>query len=466
MAAQGMALHLRRVLLPLTLSGVLLAGTGTAFADTFSTLYRFAGDANGNAPIGPLVRATDGNLYGTATGSSGNQTFGTIFRVTPAGVLTTLYTFNGTANGQDPVLSVQASDGYLYGVTTSGGSPSASGQAAGTVFKATADGVLTSLYTFTGGADGGKPVILTRGTDGNLYGITQTGGIATACGGTGCGTVFKMTTSGILTTLYSFSGGADGAPGIAAAALMQDSDGNLYGTTSGGGNPGPCGRQSTLGLESSGCGTIFKLTSSGTLTTLHAFSGTADGSAPNALLQGADGNLYGSTFLGGAAGVGTIFRITTAGVLTTLYTFSGGSDSGAPDWFLQGSDGNFYGTTYGLIADVIGGNGSADDTLFEVTPSGVLTTLHAFSVSDGVGPTGMAQGGDGNLYGIAAAGTSSSAPRYGSIFRETLSTGASSAGGGAMSFPVIGMLALGWALRQRRRPASRWSNSVYLTSSC
>ena len=455
MAAQGVALRFRRLLGPLALACVLPAAVGTAHADAFSTLHRFTGDASGNGPIGPLILATDGNLYGTATGSSGNQTFGTIFGVTPAGVLTTLYTFNGAANGQNPALSVQARDGYLYGLTTSGGSPSVSGQAAGTVFKATTDGVLTSLYTFSGAADGGEPVILIQGTDRNLYGMTRTGGIATACGGAGCGTVFKITTSGSLTTLYSFSGGADGAPGISAAALVQGSDGNLYGTTSGGGTSGSCGGLSALGLENSGCGTIFKLTSSGALTTLHTFSGSADGSAPSALLQGGDGNLYGSTLLGGASGVGTIFRITTAGMLTTLYTFSGGSDSGAPDGLLQGSDGNFYGTTYGFIAAAVSGGNTASDTLFEVTPTGILTTLHTFSGSDGVGPSGMAQGSDGSLYGIASAGTSSTAPRYGSIFREALSTGTSSGGSGVVSFPTIFILVLGLVLRQRRRPAPR-----------
>ncbi len=454
MAARGTALRLRGALGSLALACALLTGTGTASADTFSTLYRFTGDANGNGPSGPLVRATDGNLYGTATGSSGNQTFSTIFRVTPAGVLATLHTFfNGDTNGLNPLLAFQAADGYLYGVTNSG------------VFRVATDGVVTSLYTFSGGADGYEPAVLIQATDGNLYGMTRTGGSTSACGGAGCGTVFKMTTSGTLTTLYSFTGGADGALGmVSGGALTQGSDGNLYGATPQGGTSGPCEGQSNLGLGySAGCGTIFKLTLAGTLTTLHTFSGSADGRAPNALVQGADGNLYGTTLLGGAAGEGTTFRITTVGTLTTLYTFtgtlSGGSGSGAPDGFLQGGDGNFYGTTSGLLAAAVeGGNSGGSvpgDTVFEMTPSATLTTLHAFSGTDGMSPSGMVQGSDGNLYGVASGGTFSSSPRYGSIFREALSTGTaaggSSGGGGAGSWLTVCMLTLGLALRQRRR---------------
>src|SRR5208337_4428285 len=179
----------------------------------------------------------------------------------------------------------------------------------GTVFTITPGGTLTTLYSFcsqSGCTDGANPyAALVQGTDGNFYGTTL--------GGAANGTVFKMTPGGTLTTLYTFCYGCTGVSPY--AALVQGSDGNFYGTTSFGG--------------ANGDGTVFRITPSGTLTTLHSFDGT-DGAAVYAgLVQGTDGNFYGTTAQGGGSGVGTVFTITPGGTLTTLYSFC--SQSGCTD---------------------------------------------------------------------------------------------------------------------------------------
>ena len=186
---------------------------------------------------------------------------------------------------------------------------------------------LTSLYSFTGGADGGLPGAgLVQGSDSNFYGTTSGGGTS------GNGTVFRISPSGSLTNLWEFTGGSDGASPY--AGLVQGSDGNFYGTTYGGG--------------ANGNGTVFRITPSGTLTTLWSFTGGSDGAYPYAgLVQGSDGNFYGTTSAGGTNNAGTVFQINSAGGLTTLYSFSGGADGESP-WagLIQGSDGSFYSTTY------------------------------------------------------------------------------------------------------------------------
>ncbi|WP_245585195.1 chitobiase/beta-hexosaminidase C-terminal domain-containing protein [Solimonas flava] len=191
--------------------------------------------------------------------------------------------------------------------------------------------------------------------------------------------------SATLRTLHSFAGSADGSAPL--AALVQGTDGNFYGTT----------RIDGAG----GFGTAFKITPTGTLTTLYTFNGGANGGQPAApLLEGSDGNFYGTTQSGGNSGHGTAFRLSPSGTLTTLYSFSGGADGGAPSAALvAGSDGKFYGTTS------TGGSGGYG-TLFKLTSSGSLTTLHAFDgITDGLYPEGdLVLGDDGNLYGTASGG--------------------------------------------------------------
>lgn len=275
----------------------------------------------------------------------------------------------------------------------------------------------TTLRSFDR-TDGGQPQAgLIQATDGNFYGTTVQGGSGGEyCDniGAGCGAVFRISPSGKLTTIYSFclqSGCPDGHDPI--AGLVQAANGHLYGTTAAGAGSG-CG--------GGGCGTVFEITLSGTLTTLHRFctqGGCPDGAVPqSALAQGADGDLYGTTLEGGTPGNGTVFKITPGGTLTTIYNFCSQTGSGCPDgsgpWesaLVQAPDGNFYGTTHsgGVITPACNSNGGCG-TVFSITPGGVLTTLYSFcaassSCADGIGPFGgLALGRDGDLYGTTQSG--------------------------------------------------------------
>src|ERR1017187_7189918 len=325
---------------------VLCATTAIALpAQTLTTLFIFDG-TDGATPYAGLVQATNGDLYGTTErGGSGINDAGTVFRITPGGTLTTLYSFcpqTPCRDGSSPDAGlVQATNGDFYGTTFIGGY----GQ--GTVFKNTPCGTLTTLYSFcslTNCTDGQDPHAgLVQSADGDLYGTTSGGG---ANGD--YGTVFKITPGGTLTTLYSFCSQTNCTDGqFPDGRLVQAANGDLYGTTLGGGANGDYG-------------TVFKVTPSGTLTTLHSFNGT-DGSAPLAgLVQATDGDLYGTTDLGGANGSnGTVFKINPSGTLTTLYSFcsqSGCTDGATPyAGLVQDTNGDFYGTTaYGGL----GGGGA------------------------------------------------------------------------------------------------------------
>ncbi len=251
---------------------------------------------------------------------------------------------------------------------------------------------LTTLINFdiTNGAEPGASPI--QGTDGNFYGTAFYGGTNSS------GTVFEMTPAGALTTLYNFcsqSGCTDGAN--PSGALVQGTDGDFYGTTGFGG-------------AGTGHGTVFKITPSGALTTLHIFV-ASDGAAPSAaLVQGADGNFYGTTEFGGANNLGTVFKITPAGTLTTLHSFAGTDGSYPFAGLVQGADGNFYGTTEFGGANNLG-------TVFKITPAGTLTTLHSFNNTDGAYPeAALVQGSDGNFYGT----TDDDGPNnYGTVFQIT-----------------------------------------------
>jgi uncharacterized repeat protein (TIGR03803 family) len=254
---------------------------------------------------------------------------------------------------------------------------------------------LTTLYTFCSEStcyDGQNPYAgLVQGSDGNFYGTTGYGGP------NGRGSIFKITPSGLQTTMSGFcpkSGctAADGNEPL--AGLVQGTDGNFYGTTGAGGT----GNQ----------GIVFKMTSSGTLTTLHSFcsqSGCSDGVGPQSpLVQGTDGNFYGTTHGGGAQDEGVVFKITPSGELTTLYSFCSQSDCSDGNeplaGLVQGTDGNFYGTTEE------GGTGtSSKGTIFRITPSGTFTTLHSFVGTDGSDPeAALIQSTNGVFYSTATEG--------------------------------------------------------------
>ena len=321
------------------------AGTQTTLYSFSETGFRQA--AGGSNPRADLIRDPAGNFYSTTFGG-GASGAGVVFKLDPAGNESVLYSFTGGADGANPVGGVIADPaGNLYGTTYRGGSSSA-----GVVFKLDPAGNETVLHSFTGGADGGQPAAgVIRDSAGNLYGTTERGG------GSNSGVVFKLDAAGNETVLHSFRGGADGAQ--PAAGVIQDSAGNLYGTTQGGGG--------------TGFGTVFKVDTAGHETVLHSFTGApSDGAYPSAgLLLGPAGNLYGTTTAGGSgrdgAGGGleggVVFEVDTAGHETVLHNFIGGptdaSNPKAP--LVRDAAGNLYGTTWY-------GGGSNQGAIYELKP--------------------------------------------------------------------------------------------------
>jgi uncharacterized repeat protein (TIGR03803 family) len=360
---------------------------------SMTSLHLFGGVAEGAFPYAGLIQGKDGNLYGTTSGG-GRDYYGEIFKTTLAGGLSALYSFTGdTPAGAIPYGGlVQGTNGNFYGTTFEGGS-----NGYGTTFRMTSTSAVTFLYSFDDGVDGANPYAgLMQGSDGNFYGTAYEGGSNSA------GSVFKMTTSGAVASLYGFTGGNDG--GYPYAGVIQGRDGNFYGTT--------------IADGASGFGTVFCLTTNGTLTTLVSFN-EANGGLPQAgVIQGLDGNLYGATSEGGSNGYGTVFCVTTNGTLTTLFSFDSTNGSNPVAALVQGTDGNLYGTTSSGGA---GGQGTA----FRITTNGTLTTLLWFDGLNGADPeAALVQASDGNFYGTTAQGGTGFNPSAGggngTIFRLTV----------------------------------------------
>ncbi len=393
-----------------------LNGLGTVFqltaGGTLTTLYAFAG-SDGVSPQASLVQASDTKLYGT-TNTGGSSSNGTVFRIDTAGTLNTIHNFTGT-DGSNPVGAlIQATDGKLYGVTYSGGSGSH-----GTAYRVdtTVSGGFASLHSFnnTEGAepDGG----MAQGTDGNLYAGALDGG-ANGGGANGGGTFFRMDTSGNVVDKHDFGGASQGYE--PEAGVIQASDGNFYGATYRGG--------------SSAMGTIFKMDALGNVTVLHNFTGIGtDGANPGTtLVQANDGKLYGTTANGGTSGLGTVFRIDTAGTLTTLHSFNDTDGVSPAGSMIQAIDGKLYGmTTYG------GNNEGGTVYRVDTTTSGNFTSFHAFAGGEGANPmSGLFQASDGTFYGTNSAGGTNFA---GTAFRMTtggaVTTLHNFAGGADGTFP-------------------------------
>jgi len=371
-------------------------------AQTFTTIVRFRQSYGiGGAPYSAPTQGKNGNMYG-AVGYGGVD--GSGYEITSKGSLLVLYDPSGIpVPGTFGNLLLTAS-GNFYSTSFWGGN-----EQSGAVFEMTPTGEATLLYQFCGPTCvyGSSPYdTLALGPDGNFYGTTLAGGASEGINGCGdgCGTVFTMTPEGELTTLHNFclqSGCPDG--GFPFDGLTLGANGNFYGTTSNGG--------------AHDGGTVFEITPAGELTTLYNFCSQpscTDGWNPRSgLILAADGNFYGTTYLGGSdttgcvdSGCGTVFKITPTGTLTTLYSFCSQTmcaDGSEPtDALMQATDGNFYGTT-----QYRGGKNSG--TLFKITPTGTLTTLHSFcsqpGCSDGAQPlAGLTQATNGVLYGSTSQG--------------------------------------------------------------
>jgi uncharacterized repeat protein (TIGR03803 family) len=367
----------------------------------FTTLVSFNG-AKGANPVPGLVPGTDGNFYGT-TLNGGAYSNGTIFAISPDGTFfTNLYNFSGGSNGAGPMGGlILCADGNFYGTTYGGGVSNW-----GTMFRISTNGVFSNLG-FLSGTNGANPdVALVQAPDGSFYGGAKYGGPYpnTTQGGTGYGSIFKITTNGVLSTPVLF----DSTNGANPSALVLGRDGNFYGTTTWGGN---------ISGFKLGFGTIFRLSPDGTFTNLYKFTGGNDGGFPQApLVQGTDGIFYGTTQSGGSNQIGTVFKITPDGQFKSLISFPNSDTGSYPHAaMVQGSDGNFYGTTY------IGGSNQLG-SVFQITPDGHLTQIFSFTGGSGshlgANPQGpVVQGTDGNFYGVAYNGGLYSS---GTVFRLSL----------------------------------------------
>jgi uncharacterized repeat protein (TIGR03803 family) len=342
----------------------------------------------GALPYAGVILDASGNLYGTTT-AGGTLGWGVVYELNSSGAEKVLYNFTGGSNGGAPYgVVIRDSAGDIYGTTAYGRNKTCAvyGAGCGVVYKLSPSGKETVRYTFTGGADGGVPLSgLVRDSTGYFYGTTLGGGdpacyVPTDYTSQGCGVVYKMSPQGIQTVLHIFTGGSDGAAPY--GGVIRDSSGNLYGTTYGGG---------TYGF-----GVIYRIDPSGSETILYNF-GALVGDPVNpesGVIRDAAGNLYGTTFSGGAYGNGTVYKLTTTGVLKLLHSFQGMPDGQFPvAGLIRDPSGNFYGTTEN------GGTGNFG-CIYKVTPSGQESVLHSLTVTDGAYPyAGLTRDSSGNLYG-------------------------------------------------------------------
>jgi uncharacterized repeat protein (TIGR03803 family) len=360
---------------------LILAIASLAQSQTFNVLYSFGNSPDGINPQAALIPDGQGGAYGT-TFYGGAHGYGAVFRLDHTGQESIVYSFAGPPDGGNPAGNlVRDSAGNIFGATVWGGVSNS-----GTVFKVDATGQESILYSFLGGTkDGANPeggVI--EDSAGNLYGTTAGGGSFLGCANYGCGIVFKLDANGKQTMLYSFTGdtqngGIDGANPW--STLLRDAAGNLYGTT-------------TLG-GTSGFGTVFKVDTAGNETLLHNFAG-AEGAYPYAgLIADTAHNLYGTAYEGGTSHVGTVFKMDKTGAVTVLHSFAGGTDGGFPSsGVVRDTAGNLYGiTTQGGPADL--------GTVFKVDTDGNETVLHSFTGGQqGMAPeAGLMLDKAGNVYG-------------------------------------------------------------------
>jgi len=374
-------------------------------AQTYNVLFDFNG-GNGRSPAS-LTQGNDGNFYGVSAGGNSHDA-GAVFEITPAGGFTQLYRFcakPNCADGNGPGSLTLGVNGNFFGVTNGGGTGNVNGcgptdTCGGTFFEITPSGQLTTLYDFCSSSDPGcangsnpdsAPVL---GHDGKYYGTAAAGGTGGCFGG--CGTVYNITTGGTVNTFYTLPSNALGDGG--ADGLVLDTNGDFYGLRLNNGEP-------------PAPGLIFQLTPHASFSSVYQFQGSLDGTDPSALIQGTDGNLYGLAN-GGVRARGTFFRVTPGGEFTTLHTFCQQidcTDGYEPVSVTEGSDGNFYGVT------IFGGNRNkvcqpylGCGTIFKITPTGEFTLLYSFcsqtNCTDGADPASLVQATDGTFYGTTSTG--------------------------------------------------------------
>ncbi len=364
-----------------------------AQAQTITNLGFFDG-LNGWEPYTSVIQGTDGNFYGTTNGGPAFKPNN--FQVTPSGELTQIYRWCSQpecADGSGSSALILGSDGNLYGATVGGGSRAGNHYGAGTVYKMTTAGELTTLYEFcttTPCSDGENPIGIILASDGNFYGVTGAGGKFKQ------GTLFRVSPTGEFTLLYTFCSQANCADGsYVIFPPIQATDGNFYGTTFNGGTFNG--------------GVIYELTASGTYTVLYNFCSSdqcPDGQYPNSITQGSDGNFYGTTQYGGSLQGGIIYELTAAShQYSVVHTFAQSIYGFSQTALTLASDGNLYGTLGG------GGSGSWDPStlgeIFQFTSGGAFNDLAIFHAGrpNGFNPLDpVFQGTNGNFYGTTAYG--------------------------------------------------------------
>ena len=362
----------------------------TAFAQTFTVLYSFTGGADGSNPSEGLVLDSRGNLYATTQmGGAGNCTqygqsgCGTVFKVTNQGTETVLYSFQGGSDGEYPWGGLALDKkGYLFGTTPNGG------LGFGVLFSLNQDGTERILHKFKGRTDGGYPVGGLTLDRGHLFGTSGTGGDLHCGAGAGCGTLFKLD-GRRRAVLHRFAGAPSDGNYPGYGAVLIDRTGNLYGTTGGGGT--------------ADFGTVYKVDRKGKYAVLYSFSGGSDGCGPiGSLAADENGNLYGTASGCGYFNRGTIFTLSSTGSLSVLFTFGSDGSGGGNEpmgGVVRDRNGNLYGTT--LFGGNCGVNQSGCGTVFKLSPNGGMTYLHSFDgISDGESPwCNVILDAAGNLYG-------------------------------------------------------------------
>jgi uncharacterized repeat protein (TIGR03803 family) len=392
-----------------------------AEAQTFKSLYSFTGQNDGGLPSSPLLRDGAGALYGAAFTSASGTGNGTLFKFSASGEFSLLYTFPGEGGnwtgGANPLGGFFLDpSGNIFGVTEFGGVQNGYGA----VFRLSANHKEHAIHIFAGPPNDGAIPLSPMISDhsGTFYGTTAFGGSGRCRGGMPlCGTVFAIDSAGHYNIIHNFQGGQD--DGIEPwGNLVQDSQGNIYGTTMGGGpqSSPPCGPPDAFG-----CGTIFKLSpnadGSWTESILYRFTGLADGLDPDYLVIDTQGNLYGAALFGGSencpGGCGTIFKVDMAGKFTVLHRFERESTGMRPYTVTLDGAGNLYGSSNGGHTNC----GLGCGIVFKIDPNGKYSVVYAFNGKDGAGPGALLfDNKTGTIYSVTKVGGSSN---WGTVFQLT-----------------------------------------------